>query len=270
MTTDDLPKLAQGQQTPIAVFLACYTGACDAIEDSLAEQMVLNPKGPIAAIAASRVSGPYGLAMLSDGMLNGYYIDRLPTLGEVLQNAKRRMLVDDATLAQRQDQNLQMIGTIAQALSPKGYSLLEERREHAWQVQLIGDPTLHLLHAEAIDLAVPKSIAAGEELLLQFDAVDVAEFEAELVYRRAATRRDLRDYKVDADSAEGLTAYQARYESANTRTIARSEGTAKAGQNEVRLFVPAELHRGTYVARLSLKSGHRWFVNATSIRVTQP
>jgi hypothetical protein len=180
------------------------------------------------------------------------------------------MLVDDATLAQRQDQNLQMIGTIAQALSPKGYSLLEERREHAWQVQLIGDPTLHLLHAEAIDLAVPKSIAAGEELLLQFDAVDVAEFEAELVYRRAATRRDLRDYKVDADSAEGLTAYQARYESANTRTIARSEGTAKAGQNEVRLFVPAELHRGTYVARLSLKSGHRWFVNATSIRVTQP
>ncbi len=38
---------------PIALFLACYTGAFDAREDCLSEQMMLSPSGPVAALAAT-------------------------------------------------------------------------------------------------------------------------------------------------------------------------------------------------------------------------
>ena len=92
MTEANVPSVDVGVHAPIAIFLACYTGAFDALEDSLAEKLVLSESGPIAALAASRVSGPYGLAMLSDGLLTSCFDDRVQTLGEVVMLAKQKLL----------------------------------------------------------------------------------------------------------------------------------------------------------------------------------
>ncbi|MDR1382788.1 MAG: C25 family cysteine peptidase [Planctomycetaceae bacterium] len=94
---------------PIAVFCACYTGAFDAIEDCIAEDMLRQPKGPAAVIASSRVSMPYGLASfgveLIDEALNGEYLSihsgntsqnaqnkGVKNIGTIFLNAKRNML----------------------------------------------------------------------------------------------------------------------------------------------------------------------------------
>jgi len=94
---------------PIAIFCACYTGAFDAIEDCIAEDMLRQPKGPAAVIASSRVSMPYGLATfgveLIDEALYGerLYVSSSDTtknaknkgvknIGTIFLNAKRNMI----------------------------------------------------------------------------------------------------------------------------------------------------------------------------------
>ena len=80
---------------PIMLFCACYTGAYDSTEPSMAEEFVLAPKGPIAVIASSRTSMPYGMAVFGVEFLEEIF-DRheIPgelTLGEYILAAKRRM-----------------------------------------------------------------------------------------------------------------------------------------------------------------------------------
>ncbi|MEO8270097.1 MAG: C25 family cysteine peptidase, partial [Aureliella sp.] len=150
LTHDHVPAVDVGSHPPIAVFLACYTGAFDALEDSLAEELMLSPTGPIASLAASRVSGPYGLAMLSDGLLSSCFDEQTSTLGDVVLHAKQRLLKEQPSdtvlqeaglasttgLASSQKSSrtsghmdqLQMIGAIASALSPSDYDLAAERR----------------------------------------------------------------------------------------------------------------------------------------------
>jgi hypothetical protein len=60
------------------VLIACYTGAIDARDDSLAEELVLDEQGPIAAIAATRVTMPYGNTVLGCELLRAAFTDRLP------------------------------------------------------------------------------------------------------------------------------------------------------------------------------------------------
>ncbi len=57
-----------GGESSIAVMLACYTGALDASEDSIAEEMVLSAGGPIAVFAGSRVTMPYGNTTAAVGL----------------------------------------------------------------------------------------------------------------------------------------------------------------------------------------------------------
>ena len=82
---------------PIAVFCACYTGAFDAIEDCIAEDLLRQPNGPVAVIASSRVSMPYGIAVFGLELLDDALGQTNPSrgrknLGTIFLNAKRNML----------------------------------------------------------------------------------------------------------------------------------------------------------------------------------
>ena len=56
---------------PIAIFCACYTGAFDAIEDCIAEDLLRQPDGPVAVISSSRVAMPYGMAVFGLELIDG-------------------------------------------------------------------------------------------------------------------------------------------------------------------------------------------------------
>ena len=95
MELDDLRHVNCGAGLPIMLFCACYTGAYDSTEMSIAEEFVLKPNGPIAAIASSRTSMPYGMGVFGIEFLDEVFRssdepgDR--TLGEYIMAAKRRM-----------------------------------------------------------------------------------------------------------------------------------------------------------------------------------
>lgn len=258
LTREHVPAVDVGNRPPIAVFLACYTGAFDAVEDCLAEELVLSPSGPIAALAASRVSGPYGLAMLSDGLLSSCFDDQVDTLGEVVLRAKQRLLQSPAQSAAAQipapgGMQLQMIDAIASAMSPADYDLAAERREHVWQMNLLGDPLLRLCHPGPLTLQVAERAESGEMLRIAGHSDVPGELLVELVIRRDQVRKDLDSLAVDLFSQLGRDGFQQRYQAANQRiVIQHDQPLVAAGDFSVDLRIPTELPRGKYAVRAFL------------------
>ena len=150
LDSDSVKRFVTDPDTaPIAVILACFTGACDASEDSLAEQMVLNERGPVAVFAGSRITMPYGNTTAAVGLINGVFHQKLPRLGDAWLNALREMQTE------QNDPNAPgrvMIDALATLISPSGTKLPDERREHMLLYNLLGDPTLRLQHPQPLEL----------------------------------------------------------------------------------------------------------------------
>jgi len=95
---DDVPSLRSPNAAPIALFFSCYAGAYDANEPCLAEAIALSPNGPVAAIAASRRTAPYGMCVLGSSLLDAAFdeansnADKPLTLGEIFLRAQRKTL----------------------------------------------------------------------------------------------------------------------------------------------------------------------------------
>lgn len=272
LTADQLDTVDSGDRPPIAIFLACYTGAFDAAEDCLAERMMLQPGGPIAALAASRVSGPYGLAMLSDGLLTSCFDVPEATLGEVVLKAKQRMLPRGEQLAAvtaSGDARLQMIDAIAGALTPDGYDLEAERREHVWQMNLLGDPLLRLNHPGVVELRLPDHGIPGQALAVRGLSGFDGQLTLELAYRRDQVRRELNTF-ADFRTGQGREHMQQRYTSANQRVIAQQDVLVRGGAFETELVIPSDLPRGRYAVRAFLEGEGGWEVGYHELNVRPP
>lgn len=287
LNSDHLP-LIRSQHPPIAVFLACYTGAYDATEDSLAEELLMRDQGPVAALAATRVSGPYGLAMLSDGLLDQLFQIRTPTLGEIVLASKRSMLEEtvESTPARLTGSSgasanppvadpakagqMRMITAIAGALSPKDYDLRAERLEHVWQVHLLGDPMLRVDLPQELELEVPKSVAPGETVSVAGISQSPGELLVEFGYRRQTRRRELDDLPVDLQTQAGRDAFQQRYADANQRVLLQDQMTLIGGPFQSKLPIPADLRDGKYCVRVFIEGQEQCQVGYAEVSVRTP
>jgi hypothetical protein len=139
LSVDDVPNLRCGSNSPLAVLVACYAGACDAPRDGLAEELSLAEAGPVAVIAATRVTMPYGNTVFGYELLRACFHDRPQTLGESLR------LAQSATLRESNSESLRgSLDALAQGLSPPPIDLAAERAEHVLMYHLLGDPLLRL------------------------------------------------------------------------------------------------------------------------------
>jgi hypothetical protein len=168
LSVDDVRQLRCGAASPLAVLVACYTGAFDAASDCLAEELVTSEQGPVAVIAATRVTMPYGNAVFGHELLQACFVNRAATLGDVWLIAER------STVADAPDDPLRAsLDALANGLSPTlshGESpahpleLAEERREHVLMYQLFGDPLLSLRLPQTLQLETASTATAGEML----------------------------------------------------------------------------------------------------------
>jgi hypothetical protein len=140
LSVADVPALRCPANSPLAVLIACYTGALDSRPDSLAEELLLAEHGPIAVIAATRVTMPYGNTVLGYELLRACFKDRPNELGNILRLAQRRSLDKS-----EEDPLRASLDGLAHGLSPPPIDLATERREHVMMYQLFGDP-LTLIH----------------------------------------------------------------------------------------------------------------------------
>ncbi len=92
---DDCESLRCDKTSPIALFFACYTGAYDARETSLAEKVALSPNGPAAVYAASRLTAPYGMCVLGASLMERAFSENEeepPLLGQIILDAQKKSL----------------------------------------------------------------------------------------------------------------------------------------------------------------------------------
>jgi hypothetical protein len=148
---------------PIAVMLACFTGALDAREDSLAEEMLLCEGGPIAVFAGSRMTMPYGNATCTVGLIDGIFRQKLPRLGDAWLSTLREMHCETHP---DQSTSRVMIDALAGVISPPGTSLVGERREHMRLYNLIGDPTLRMQHPQSVTMELAPGHDFGQPIQL--------------------------------------------------------------------------------------------------------
>lgn len=139
LSADEVGDVRCQQCRSLAVLVACYTGAFDARSECLAEELALASEGPAVAIAATRVTMPYGNTVFGYELLRACFHDRPTSLGEAMRLAQCRTL--EAT---ESDPLRPSLDSFAQGLSPAPVDLESERREHVLMYHLFGDPLLRL------------------------------------------------------------------------------------------------------------------------------
>jgi hypothetical protein len=255
----DVHALRPYAGSPIALLVACYSGAFDGTDDCLAEAMVTAPTGPVAVIAASRVTLPYGNTMFCRELMQECFVHRRGTIGEVLLHAKRACTEDE-------DEQTKALDLLAGLLSPIPADLAAERREHTLLYNLLGDPLLRIAHSEEVRLEVPERIAPGEMLVVRGTAPMGGECTLELVAERgrltfSPPRRD--NYEATEKSA---AEYADTYRRANDRRLASTALAVSPGQFTAELTVPRDA-RGTYCVRAFIEGSTAHAVGAAGVAV---
>jgi hypothetical protein len=277
--------------------LACFTGAYDARVDCFSEHLLAQPNGPIAVIAGSRVTMPYGLSQLASEMINGCFRDRLPTLGEVVLQAKRRIWIDDestpniqspsgtfdstsaSTPATDSPQDAQVVDIrqryrkivteMANALNPSNHDLTLERREHVRLMNLLGDPLLKLAYPQPIDLNVQDKVIAGDSLRVSGSTP----VDGNLIVELALVRDRLPEGAAAIASYRGTDQERQQmnqtYATSNQLVVERSEIAVKAGDFSIDIPIRAEA-RGRYVLSTYVYGKNSWGVASKKLTVQRP
>ena len=271
-----LPRIQPGSKSPIAVFLACYTGAYDEQHDSIAERLINQTDGPIAALAGSRMTGPYGMSVLGGEMLEICFEDRCETLGEIIRQAKCRSMqkvdLNQAGTLAPANPKRKWIDQLATALSPTNHDLDRERFEHVQMMNLLGDPMLKISHPELIDLQCEPEMQAGESMTIRGTAPFAGRLTIDIVYRRdrlpEAAKTALQTAKPNANNSPPVepTSKKEIYDLANQPIIIHHTLDVPAGDFEAELLIPAAA-KGACAVRAFLESREGWGLGSSELTI---
>jgi len=266
LSVNDAPLFRCRRPAPIALFLACYTGAYDASADCLAEQMLRAPGGPVAVLAGSRVTMPYAMAVMSSELMNAVFHNHSPTLGAAILEAKRNMVRAPA----REDWQRTTLDALALVISPSPTKLSIERAEHVLLFNLLGDPLLRLRHPQPAKLHLPASIAAGEALEIEGSSIVDGHYTVELVVPRGAFVGEISSRSDYPRTNEELAALQGTYARANDVRLAAAAGETAQGRFSTRLRVP-DSAKGKCHVRVYVESREDFAMAAQAVQiVTNP
>jgi hypothetical protein len=264
----DCQHLRCATAPPIAILLACYTAAFDRPDDCLAEQMLKAPGGPVAVLGGSRVTMPYGMSVLGAALMDVYFREQPPTLGQTIVRAKRQMLLplDDPQGAVSLSRA--MLDGVAGLISPQPAELSQERREHVYLFNLLGDPMLRMVHPQAVELTCPPRAEAGQRLRLKGQSDLAGDAVLELVCRRDCHKVPLPPRQRFDPSDRALEAFHAVYEQAQDRCWGRWALELPEGPFATEIVIPPQCH-GPCHLRLRVAGAGSFGLGAASLYVAQ-
>jgi hypothetical protein len=214
----------------------------DALDDCLAERMLRQPGGPVAVIAGSRVTMPYGMGVLSTELMSECFARSAPTVGEALLGAKRKMI----NVATGDAEGRTMLDAVAAAISPRSDLLATERAEHVRMFHLFGDPMLRLRFSKPLELTLAEQCKAGESVSLGIASpvegrclVELIVAPGKLTFHPPA--------KPLMPSDEAFDEVGEVYTKANDLRLSAIEATIVDGRLDVRLGVPSDARGKCYV-----------------------
>ncbi|QEG24201.1 C25 family cysteine peptidase [Mariniblastus fucicola] len=260
--------------SPIAICLACYTGAHDGDEDCLAEHMMRQPNGPVAVVCGSRVTMPYAMSILSVEMMNEFFRGECQTLGQLMLRAKQRM----AKKPDGDNKYRQSLDALGQTFSPMPKLLDAECREHMHLMQLIGDPLMRLKRPTKLSLGIktPTPDVAVDDELPTFSAGDTIALSGatdkpgtllvELAYQRGRLRhRPSIRHEYDS-SDKAFAKIHEDYLKAHDSVVLQKQLQIGKGGFEVDLQVPAGC-KGECDVRAMLLGAEDAAIDSVPVRV---
>lgn len=249
------------QGSPIAIFLACYTAAFDAPQACLGEELLRQERGPVAVLGGSRVTMPYGMAVLGTELMSECFDARRATLGEAVLNAKRRSMGQPRDPEQRK-----LLDGLAAALSPPDTNLADERAEHLLLFNLLGDPLLRLPHPAEARVEAPASTLAGDKLSIACTSPIDGDAEVELVVRRdRLTFKPAPRHEYDSSTA-ARAEYQDVYRRANDTRLAKTHAQVRGGRLATELDVPSTAWGNCHV-RVFVTGANQCALGSTDVTV---
>ncbi|MCY3005822.1 MAG: C25 family cysteine peptidase [Planctomycetota bacterium] len=269
----DASKFRCPTRPPIALMLACFTGAYDARVDCFSEHLLAQAQGPIAVIGGSRVTMPYGLSQFASELINGCFRDRIPTLGALVFEAKRRVWIDDeespSALQQADGFDVRkryrkIVTDMAQALNPSDHDLTLERREHVRLMNLLGDPLLKIPYPAPMDLEVPSKAASGETIAIKGHSSIAGKLVIELAMARdrlPETAVALRSYRGTQEDHQQM---DLNYQASNQLVVHQMERSIETGVFHLDFLVP-ESCTGRYVLCAYVYGDRDWSVGSEKI-----
>ncbi len=248
---------------PIALLLACYTGAYDSPENCLAKEMFLADGGPIAVLAGSRVTMPYGNASAAMGLIHSVYHRRPERLGDAWLETLTEMATPSNAIAELQSRRM-VIDGLATLLG--GGRIDEERREHMQLYNWLGDPTLRLAHPQELKIDDPGRIAAGQRVVVSGIAPMPGTLTIEL-HTRLGTVPMKQSQTLVANKTDPLLA---RYRQANDTAIATGQiMIGQAGAWATELEIPLDI-TGPMRIVVDLESSSGFATGAQSVWIRPP
>ena len=269
LDTDDMPKLNAADGSPIAIFLACYTGAYDLPRDCLAEEMLRADGGPVAILCGSRVTMPYAMAVMADGLIREQFSGDCATIGEVFLRAKQNLARSSKDAAADAGTNRKLLDMLAAAFSPNADELDEERREHLSLFNLLGDPLLRVEQPGEVKLRLTGTIDAGEVLRIDGDCDLKGECLVDLVCRRDRTKHDFAPRSTFIPTSAALAAYNQVYQASNDRRWATHRTRLTGGSFRFELPIPEEA-RGPCHVRLYVHDDRDYALGAADVFIRRP
>ncbi|NQU25362.1 MAG: hypothetical protein HQ567_29100 [Candidatus Nealsonbacteria bacterium] len=239
----DADKFQCRHGAPIAVFLACYTGAFDATADCLAEHMLREPGGPVAVLAGSRVTMPYAMTVLATALMDQCFQQRPATLGEAVLRSKQ-LSVRQSDDTDRQRATLDAAATL---LSGSPEALAAERAEHLLLLNLLGDPLLRLRYPKQIRLDVLGEVPAAGSLHVSGTCPIDGRATIELVLPRDRLGFKPPPRREFPQTSAELAEFQGVYDRANDRRLRSVETVVRTGRFTARLDVPPDARGRCYV-----------------------
>jgi hypothetical protein len=266
------------QGAPIALLLACFTGAIDARADCFAERLLELDHGPVAVIAGSRVTMPYGMSEIAGELMEACFEEKLPTLGAIVLKAKREVwntsasgVTDDAdestgvSMSVRQKYH-DIITRMAAALSPEGHDLQAERREHVRLLNLLGDPLLKVRHARPLTMQCAEQSAPGETVHIAGESPLSGTMTIALRLMRDRVPDGVTGIGTYTGSDQQREQMQSNYEAANNLVLSSVSQKVKRGKFEIDFVVPSNA-KGRCVLSVQVTGKSDWAVGSQRITI---
>lgn len=234
---DDFARMRIPEGAPLFVSLSCDAGAYDMPygDKSISEEAVLNPTGPIAAFAASRVSHPYPNLLYGEAFIENFLTTRPDTLGEGIVQLKNDML-----------DGFDILGEV---LTDTDTSRL--KHEHVGLYNLLGDPATRLRYPDPVDMKVLGEPTRGRPLSVTIQAaISAGTAVVTLETKRNVIHHEL-DEVGDGASFEVFEKLAKNHRRANDKRLS-TQSHAFDGSVTVELPLPSEA--GRYVVKAFVRS----------------
>lgn len=246
MGMDDVAKLnGGGGRYPIVFIIACLTGYFDNPQyDSIGEELLNHPKGPVGVFASSRVSDPYSNGVLSKEIANALLYNLEPRIGDALVMAKRAMM-------ENRDKDRKYIDKFATMFMPVE-DMAKSIREHLYLYNYLGDPATAIqFPMHRMDVKTPKEAKPGSKISVMGRRAGMSGGRALVTLECEAVKtiHPIKPIK-ELEGDEYRETVRQNYANANNKVVTSAEVPVVGGRFETTLEIPPGIPPGRYYVKV--------------------